>query len=252
MAHLRELLFLSTLSLRRATQVKQTCRAEISISIHALLAESDSQRNCRTCRDPISIHALLAESDSARVVTSFWFILFLSTLSLRRATITTSSLKQPIFISIHALLAESDSNERGKNANDSNFYPRSPCGERPKSDTATAFPLSFLSTLSLRRATFHAKARKSQSSNFYPRSPCGERQDRPRPSTGIHDFYPRSPCGERLRLFVLGLLLSYISIHALLAESDAEYPRRRTLSSYFYPRSPCGERPFEVRIRVSS
>ena len=36
-------LFLSTLSLRRATrQVKQTCRAEISISIHALLAESDS------------------------------------------------------------------------------------------------------------------------------------------------------------------------------------------------------------------
>ena len=33
--------FLSTLSLRRATQVKQTCRAEISISIHALLAESD-------------------------------------------------------------------------------------------------------------------------------------------------------------------------------------------------------------------
>ena len=33
--------FLSTLSLRRATQIKQTCRAGISISIHALLAESD-------------------------------------------------------------------------------------------------------------------------------------------------------------------------------------------------------------------
>ena len=35
--------FLSTLSLRRATQVKQTCRAKTSISIHALLAESDSK-----------------------------------------------------------------------------------------------------------------------------------------------------------------------------------------------------------------
>ena len=57
-------LFLSTLSLRRATQVKQTCRAKISISIHALLAESDSLGCVRGCLFCISIHALLAESDS--------------------------------------------------------------------------------------------------------------------------------------------------------------------------------------------
>ena len=35
--------FLSTLSLRRATQVTRTYRAKTSISIHALLAESDHQ-----------------------------------------------------------------------------------------------------------------------------------------------------------------------------------------------------------------
>ena len=55
--------FLSTLSLRRATQVKQTCRAGTSISIHALLAESDAQKNLKCQYLPISIHALLAESD---------------------------------------------------------------------------------------------------------------------------------------------------------------------------------------------
>ena len=34
-----------------------------------------------------------------------------------------------------------------------------------------------------------------------------------------------------------------ISIHALLAESDARTACRRSGSPYFYPRSPCGERP---------
>ena len=55
--------FLSTLSLRRATQIKQTCRAEISISIHALLAESDNGFAGVLFLIDISIHALLAESD---------------------------------------------------------------------------------------------------------------------------------------------------------------------------------------------
>ena len=34
----------------------------------------------------------------------------------------------------------------------------------------------------------------------------------------------------------------YISIHALLAESDVAYSRLFTRIAYFYPRSPCGER----------
>ena len=58
-------LFLSTLSLRRAT-VKFVRKYPDSavISIHALLAESDLGRQSRRQdRSPISIHALLAESD---------------------------------------------------------------------------------------------------------------------------------------------------------------------------------------------
>ena len=56
----------------------------------------------------ISIHALLAESDFSPILTVFTGGLFLSTLSLRRAT-------GPM--------------ERGQ-VYYINFYPRSPCGER--------------------------------------------------------------------------------------------------------------------------
>ena len=63
-----------------------------------------------------------------------------------------------------------------KLALEKNFYPRSPCGERPQRivEVNTYFS-EFLSTLSLRRATRHAVNLHSESGNFYPRSPCGER-----------------------------------------------------------------------------
>ena len=58
------LIFLSTLSLRRATCRTATNRRPIFfISIHALLAESDAINGCNPDIDGISIHALLAESD---------------------------------------------------------------------------------------------------------------------------------------------------------------------------------------------
>ena len=79
------------------------------ISIHALLAESDARGASRAVqRWYISIHALLAESD---ILGALWVLstqIFLSTLSLRRATGTSSLLKCQVKISIHALLAESD------------------------------------------------------------------------------------------------------------------------------------------------
>ena len=56
--------------------------------------------------------------------------LFLSTLSLRRATVAASTSDVSERISIHALLAESDSNVNIHGITSSNFYPRSPCGER--------------------------------------------------------------------------------------------------------------------------
>ena len=83
-------------------------------------------------------------------------------------------------ISIHALLAESDLVLLATEIQFENFYPRSPCGERPhgraaagcgihisihallaESDRFNPFEtfiiLPFLSTLSLRRATIHFK-----------------------------------------------------------------------------------------------
>ena len=56
----------------------------------------------------ISIHALLAESDSAHFYTVPAVLEFLSTLSLRRATSAPDNGRIRDAISIHALLAESD------------------------------------------------------------------------------------------------------------------------------------------------
>ena len=57
--------FLSTLSLRRATNSRSNRVTASDISIHALLAESDALRRDKAVAMDISIHALLAESDGA-------------------------------------------------------------------------------------------------------------------------------------------------------------------------------------------
>ena len=123
-------------------------------------------------------------------------------------------------ISIHALLAESDRQNPGEHY--------------------VAF--RFLSTLSLRRATFcltledrkiqisiHALLAESDAlapeenptqKNFYPRSPCGERHTSKDTIKTVVNFYPRSPCGERRYHRHRGEDDRQISIHALLAESD--------------------------------
>ena len=82
----------------------------------------------------ISIHALLAESDFFANVKNVWDHVFLSTLSLRRATGLPARRQISEVISIHALLAESDVYV---------LY------------EATSI-MKFLSTLSLRRATIFA------------------------------------------------------------------------------------------------
>ena len=169
--------FLSTLSLRRATR-------------------SDTNRPCKPC---ISIHALLAESDGG----------------------TDGQNAVILGISIHALLAESDRLPRSGTARGTYFYPRSPCGERlavpdlgkrnvwisihallAESDgvglSSCSGRIIFLSTLSLRRATYSLRQLQS----------------------ALRDFYPRSPCGERHNINSSVNTADKISIHALLAESD--------------------------------
>ena len=87
----------------------------------------------------------------------------------------------------------------------------------------------FLSTLSLRRATPSSSKTGRRFRYFYPRSPCGERP-------GAEIQHP-------------GKIL--ISIHALLAESDAGPDRQGAgPCSDFYPRSPCGERPALKTIKA--
>ena len=145
--------FLSTLSLRRATDVacgdrhklydfyprspcgerrpwKGSSLSSSMISIHALLAESDLVPHQQKCGDGISIHALLAESDAPHKNDRGPGGKFLSTLSLRRATAKKGIWPNRNKISIHALLAESDPSAILGIPNQVDFYPRSPCGER--------------------------------------------------------------------------------------------------------------------------
>ena len=124
----------------------------------------------------ISIHALLAESDVAFKRFNLLGAIFLSTLSLRRATNFRCSIKCAIC----------------------NFYPRSPCGERPILCVVSVQIGGFLSTLSLRRATRLPTALRTPHHRFL--STLSLRRATA-PSPPRREFYK-------------------ISIHALLAESD--------------------------------
>ena len=200
--HCDDVAFLSTLSLRRATAPnRRPCRCN-KISIHALLAESDLFFIVFDLFRNISIHALLAESDSPLSINCMIHMQFLSTLSLRRATMQIVIIVVDTVISIHALLAESD------------FM------------FSVVFYLEniFLSTLSLRRATTCGGGWNEQPRYFYPRSPCGERLTSVVSSTGtmgisIHALLAES---DRFRIFAYGRRITRISIHALLAESDSK------------------------------
>ena len=125
--------FLSTLSLRRATCEMISIERCSSISIHALLAESDERANRFPNAPPqISIHALLAESDGQQCLPYRTPRRISIHALLAESDPLTSRAKAIAAISIHALLAESDPGKLNKLA---------------------GLKLVFLSTLSLRRAT---------------------------------------------------------------------------------------------------
>ena len=192
-------LFLSTLSLRRATHrrirylphwtdfyPRSPCGERLQchppqprppfISIHALLAESDrSNAQSANTAAKISIHALLAESDNLRycMPTGPRYFYPRSPCGERRFT------RHPIPIfTIY-------------------FYPRSPCGERLTTATHTTDAPKFLSTLSLRRATYdrnphHGRTQISIHALLAESDVTGSESQKL-----ILHFYPRSPCGER-------------------------------------------------------
>ncbi len=79
--------FLSTLSLRRATACIPACVVGASISIHALLAESDPLAKVRHCEGYVFLSTLSLRRATPRSRKTGRQPPFLSTLSLRRATI---------------------------------------------------------------------------------------------------------------------------------------------------------------------
>ena len=183
-------IFLSTLSLRRATIVMAVL---LMFSLYFYPRSPCGERHIT-------------------IITICTVLKFLSTLSLRRAT------------SIHN--AKIDKHD--------DFYPRSPCGERryrinarytkraisihallAESDNECTSlapkPKTFLSTLSLRRATVDTSKDTIKATNFYPRSPCGERR--------------------WLRCWQLAA--RDISIHALLAESDSTETAKTSIGDIF-------------------
>ena len=147
--------FLSTLSLRRATRsLRQLQPALRHFYPRSPCGERHARRASRQQPAGISIHALLAESDSKPKDLKSRRMVFLSTLSLRRATgkshkhagsklvfLSTLSLRRATFNPLKAFII-----------------------------------LTFLSTLSLRRATINPASQINLPGYFYPRSPCGERQ----------------------------------------------------------------------------
>ena len=130
--------FLSTLSLRRATGGYGCAYLYLIISIHALLAESDGMTEFIGALFDISIHALLAESDA-------WCMsrktpvqaAFLSTLSLRRATLPETAAVVPSRQFLSTLsLRRATPRTKSTISRRPYFYPRSPCGERLRARAA--------------------------------------------------------------------------------------------------------------------
>ena len=235
----------------------------------------------------ISIHALLAESDVVHALELAGPVLFLSTLSLRRATILhMAHLTEHLFLSTLSLRRATNRGpyhvKRHKN-----FYPRSPCGERLFGFWCFARWYKISIHALLAESDRIPGPRRPHPCDFYPRSPCGERQAflsgwRNLYHISIHALlaesdqnFKRAACRAGISIHALlaesDLSPSFaccsccISIHALLAESDApgyrQKPRRLVFLStlslrratrersarllvqlHFYPRSPCGER----------
>ena len=162
---------------------------------------------------------------------------------MRRATVRCFSPAGCWRISIHALLAESDASTRIDTDNNFDFYPRSPCGERPSIAGRITSKGTFLSTLSLRRATSIGPLIFNVQPPFLSTLSL-------RRATCVcwmalnHPLFLSTLSLRRatVKRFQAVDISARISIHALLAESDWPFRHCWNLFPYFYPRSPCGER----------
>ena len=154
----------------------------------------------------ISIHALLAESDNSPNSQERPHTLFLSTLSLRRATTGGQSCNSTL---VH-------------------FYPRSPCGERLHMG---------VTVLGIQHISIHALLAESDpygcyslrhSAHFYPRSPCGERRCSSKIISSsivisIHALLAESDAQNLCVSIIQLIFLSTLSLRRATPRLDAEY-----------------------------
>ena len=125
---------------------------------------------------------------------------------------------------------------------------------------------SFLSTLSLRRATTLHLVVFGSDCNFYPRSPCGERLEKVPADVFYQAFLSTLSLrrativkarAKRINRFLStlslrratvsdnNLVMSFLFLSTLsLRRATLRYCRGFRSTANFYPRSPCGERRF--------
>ena len=168
-----------------------------TVSIHALLAESDQPDSGANQKHDVSIHALLAESDGPRGGGG------------RRS---------------HRFNPRPPCGERlfpmTPTALSCCFNPRPPCGERPCPPWMTSCSLT---------VSIHALLAESDQSHlsyrggcvrFNPRPPCGERRAPRHPRFPAGRFQSTPSLRRATFYYVSRHLFRNVSIHALLAESD--------------------------------
>ena len=204
---------------------------------------------------------------------------FLSTLSLRRATLPETAAVVPSRQFLSTLsLRRATPRTKSTRSRRPYFYPRSPCGERLRARAAEGQrpEISIHALLAesdilgnpcagCPAISIHALLAESDGCriehdaavayDFYPRSPCGERQGACVGAALRLNFYPRSPCGERLAsAWAMSETLVFLSTLSL-RRATARARRSWLWYPHFYPRSPCGERrclPRRPRQRCSN
>ena len=219
-------------------------KSDLTISIHAPREGSDSLPYNSILSTDISIHAPREGSDlEPASTTAEGAVKFLSTLPARGAT--AGQALSPFHLS--------------------DFYPRSPRGERRSVLKKRCLPPKNFYPRSPRGERHLDTLQHIGLMDFYPRSPRGERLGAHRLSAGLGDFYPRSPRGERppsratsiAALSFLSTLPARGATNKVLADfytflflstlpargATVRWTAIRRKLTNFYPRSPRGERP---------
>ena len=178
-------------------------------------------KSCDVCG--ISIHALLAESDTEVDRRKAGRMIFLSTLSLRRATVNGDVLSSCFGISIHALLAESDHSKKSDHLLPTNISIHALLAESDGTIGQLQCILGgFLSTLSLRRATCGMSAAGSQGSIFLSTLSLRRATELEARTVGAAGFLSTLSLRRATAATTDLAARGGISIHALLAESDSK------------------------------